>query len=84
MEVHGKRRDCHVHPLDGLAQVRVNGWPAVAWIPDEGLLTTLLLLPWAATNAAKARTSGIQGRMLIWMFRIKTPMGTMDVCKLVL
>lgn len=51
-------------PLDGLLQLMVSGWPAVAWIPAGGLLMTLLVLPCAATIAAKERTSGIQGRML--------------------
>lgn len=51
-------------PLDGLAQVIVNGSPAFASIPAGGLLMTLLLLPCAVTNAAKARTSGIQESIL--------------------
>lgn len=53
------------HPLDGFSQVRVKDPPALAWIPDDGLLTTLLLLACAATSAAKARTRGTQGRILI-------------------
>jgi hypothetical protein len=53
------------YPLDGLVQLIVNGSPAVAWMPDGGLSMTLLLAPCAATTAAKARTSGIHGRMLI-------------------
>jgi hypothetical protein len=58
------------HPLDGLAQVMVNGWPAVAWMPDGGLLMTLLLLPCAATRAANARTSGTQGRIVDGVMRL--------------
>lgn len=57
----------NAHPLDGLVQLSVRGWPALAWMPEAGLLTTLLLPPppCAETRAAKARTSGTQGRILI-------------------
>ncbi len=60
----------HAHPLDGLAQVSVSGWPASAWMPDDGLLTTLLSLPCAATRAAKARTRETQGRMVIGCLKL--------------
>ena len=61
----GDSRLNNAHPLDGLAQVSVSGSPASAWMPDDGLLTTLLSLPCAATSAAKARTREIQERMVI-------------------
>jgi hypothetical protein len=61
----GQLEGKNAHPLDGLSQVSVSGWPAVAWMPEAGFLTTLLPPPWAATRAAKARTRGTQGRMLI-------------------
>ena len=61
-----RRIEFTTYPLEGFVQVRVSGSPALAWIPFEPLSMTLL--PCAAAKAAKARTIGAQGRMMITIF----------------